>query len=168
MDKPSRKKRTKFIDDGRVIAPMNVDGMRWYTPKYGAGADSANNGANVSANNTASGGAHAGAGARINIGGGAGTGAGAGVHINAGGGAGTSAGAGVHINIGGGAGTSAGENNVNGGAYTVRAAAAPIKMSRGESRAFTFGVMKAVLLVTFAFVGVFFLFILFCIYVWFK
>lgn len=25
--------RTSFEDDGRVIAPMNVEGMPWYTPK---------------------------------------------------------------------------------------------------------------------------------------
>ena len=27
------KKRTKFVDDGRVIASMNVEGMPWYAPK---------------------------------------------------------------------------------------------------------------------------------------
>ena len=40
-----REKKEKFVDDGRVIAPMNVEGMPWYTPKNrnantAAGADS--------------------------------------------------------------------------------------------------------------------------------
>lgn len=31
--KPKRKKnRPEFIDDGRTIANMNVEGMRWYDP----------------------------------------------------------------------------------------------------------------------------------------
>ena len=29
-DKKEKKKREKFEDDGRVIVPMNVDGMPWY------------------------------------------------------------------------------------------------------------------------------------------
>ena len=28
-----QKKRVKYIDDGRVIASMNVEGMPWYSPK---------------------------------------------------------------------------------------------------------------------------------------
>ncbi|MBP5308840.1 MAG: hypothetical protein J6Z34_06880 [Clostridia bacterium] len=28
--KKDKRKKEKFIDDGRVIAPMNVDGMPWY------------------------------------------------------------------------------------------------------------------------------------------
>ena len=31
MDK--HKKKTRFVDDGRVIAPMNVAGMPWYSPR---------------------------------------------------------------------------------------------------------------------------------------
>lgn len=27
-----KKKREKFVDDGRTIANMNVEGMPWYTP----------------------------------------------------------------------------------------------------------------------------------------
>jgi len=32
-----RKNRVDDLDDGRVIAPMNVEGMPWYTPKPPAG-----------------------------------------------------------------------------------------------------------------------------------
>lgn len=28
--KKNKKKKEKWVDDGRVIAPMNVDGMPWY------------------------------------------------------------------------------------------------------------------------------------------
>lgn len=28
----SKKKKNEMEDDGRVIAPMNVEGMPWYTP----------------------------------------------------------------------------------------------------------------------------------------
>lgn len=28
----AKKKKTKFVDDGRTIADMNVEGMPWYTP----------------------------------------------------------------------------------------------------------------------------------------
>ena len=97
MGKDARKKRAKFVDDGRVIAPMNVDGMPWYTqkkPPQEAGSEDA-------------------------------------------------------------AGTDADDF-------------IPEFMTRREKAAFTFGVAKAALLVTVVFVGGFFLFILFCIYVWFR
>ena len=84
-----KKKKEKFVDDGRVIAPMNVEGMPWYVQKRQPRA--------------------------------------------------------------------AGDSSP-----------IPEKMTRRESAAFASGVLKAALLVTFAFVGVFFLFILFCIYVWFA
>lgn len=29
----ARKKKSKFVDDGRTIADMNVEGMPWYTPE---------------------------------------------------------------------------------------------------------------------------------------
>ena len=83
------KKKEKFVDDGRVIAPMNVEGMRWYTPPRPQ--------------------REAGDGGPV-----------------------------------------------------------PEKMTRRQSIAFASGVMKAALLVTAAFIGTFFLFILFCIYVWFR
>ncbi len=28
-----RRKRSEFIDDGRVVAPMNVEGMPWYVKR---------------------------------------------------------------------------------------------------------------------------------------
>lgn len=31
-EKKVKKKKDDFVDDGRVIAPMNVDGMKWYVP----------------------------------------------------------------------------------------------------------------------------------------
>lgn len=34
-----KKKKEKFIDDGRVVAPMNVDGMPWYTEGKNPSAD---------------------------------------------------------------------------------------------------------------------------------
>lgn len=92
------KKRDKFIDDGRVISPMNIDGMPWYTPKKKPQSDGDSDGA----------------------------------------------------------------------VSTGDSAGVPVKMTRGENIAFSFGVIKAVLLVTAVFVGVLLLFILFCIYVWFK
>lgn len=33
MAKKNKEKKEKFVDDGRVIAPMNVDGMPWYDPR---------------------------------------------------------------------------------------------------------------------------------------
>lgn len=33
MKKQSKQKQTSFEDDGRVIAPMNVEGMPWFAPK---------------------------------------------------------------------------------------------------------------------------------------
>ena len=97
------KKRKEFIDDGRVIAPMNVEGMPWYAPEK--------------APRPVDGGAGGGFGGNI------------------------------------GSGDSAG---------------IPARMSRRENAAFAFGVIKAALLVTFVFIGVLFLFILFCTNVWFR
>ena len=93
----AKKKRVEFIDDGRVIAPMNVEGMPWYAPKR--------------ASPPAGGGDDAGPG---------------------------------------------------------EGAGLPIKMTRRENMAFAFGVLKAVLLVTLAFMGGLFLFILFCTNVWLR
>ncbi|MFA5449867.1 MAG: hypothetical protein WC292_05465 [Clostridia bacterium] len=40
MKKQNKKKKIDtFEDDGRVIAPMNVDGMPWYTPKRSQTSD---------------------------------------------------------------------------------------------------------------------------------
>ena len=91
------KNRSKFIDDGRVVAPMNVEGMPWYTPGKETRA--------------IRGGDDAGAG--------------------------------------------------DGAGFTV-------KLTRRENIAFTFGVLKAVLLVTVVFIGSLFLFILFCTNIWFR
>ena len=92
------KKRGKFIDDGRVIAPMNIEGMPWYAPGKKPQQDVCQG---------------------------------------------------------------------DGSADTL-GPAIPAKMTRGENIAFSFGVIKAVLLVTFIFVGTLFLFILFCVNVWLK
>ena len=35
MAKLSKKKKETFVDDGRVIAPMNVEGMPGYRPEQG-------------------------------------------------------------------------------------------------------------------------------------
>jgi len=90
-----RAEKPENIDDGRVIASMNVDGMPWYSP--GKTRDATD--ADTSDDNT-----------------------------------------------------------------TV----APIEMTRRESIAFTFGILKAVLLVTLVFLGSLFLFIIFCINIWFA
>ena len=81
-------------DDGRVIAPMNIEGMPWYAPKQEQPRDNPADG-------------------------------------------------------------------------SLSSASIPEKLTPRESLAFTFGVLKAVLLVAGVFIGVFFLFILFCVYVWF-
>ena len=81
-----RNKKPSFVDDGRVVAPMNVDGMPWYAPKR----------------------------------------------------------------------------------ERVEGADAPVILSRRENAAFTFGVLKAALLVTFVFVGALLGFILFCTEIWFR
>jgi len=44
----------------------------------------------------------------------------------------------------------------------------PEKMTREESRAFSLGVLKAVLLVAFALIGGYFAFIWFCVNIWFR
>jgi len=85
-----RKKRTDtFEDDGRVVAPMNVEGMPWHTPER--------------------------------------------------------------------------EPRQTGDSSDV-----PVKLTRQENMAFSFGVLKAVLLVTFAYIGALFAFILFCIHIWLR
>ena len=33
------KKKSKFVDDGRTIANMNVEGMPWYTPSQSVSTD---------------------------------------------------------------------------------------------------------------------------------
>lgn len=85
-----KKKREPFIDDGRVIANMNVEGMPWYKgiPDTSGASDSKKQ--------------------------------------------------------------------------------VPIELTAQEKRAMMRGVMSAALLVTFIFVTVFALFIVFCIFVWFK
>ena len=95
------KKKEKFIDDGRVISSMNVDGMPWYAPKtskptVSAKPDEESNAAFTESNTTAT------------------------------------------------------------------------PLTFGESVAFTWGVMKAALLVGFVFIGTLFAFILFCTNVWFR
>jgi len=90
--KPSEK--LSDIDDGRVIAPMNVDGMPWYLKRR------APDDTDVSTDTS---------------------------------------------------------NNV-----------IPEKMTRRERMAFYFGVMSAVLLAAAVFIGGLYLFILFCIHVWFS
>ena len=40
-----KKNKPKFVDDGRTIANMNIDGMPWYNPaKSGTPADSESSG----------------------------------------------------------------------------------------------------------------------------
>ena len=104
------KKRGKFIDDGRVIAPMNIEGMPWYTPKRASHGDEMCQGDGSADTFVCQG---------------------------------------------------------DGSADTF-SAAFPAKMTRGENIAFSFGVLKAVLLVSVVFIGVLFLFILFCTNVWLK
>ena len=36
-----KKKKPEYIDDGRTIANMNVEGMPWYSPKTGAASSDA-------------------------------------------------------------------------------------------------------------------------------
>jgi len=93
VDKPEN------IDDGRVVASMNVDGMPWYTP---------------------------------------------------------------------GKATAAGDTAVDAGAEDKGIIDAPVKMTRRETIAFMSGVIKAALLISLAFIGGLYLFILFCINIWFK
>ena len=109
------KKRIDEYDDGRVIAPMNIDGMPWYSPSRPFGGLRKPRGA---------------------------------------GGDGASG-------DGSGAGSAGGVGGAGGAASTE-------KLTRRESLSFSFGVLKAVLLVSLVFVGVYFLFILFCINVWFA
>lgn len=87
-----RKKKEAFVDDGRVIANMNVEGMPWYS--------------------------------------------------------------GVPE-------TSAQQNNGKNEEH-------PIELTGREKAAMTRGVMAAALLVAAVFIGVFALFILFCVFVWFR
>lgn len=81
-----RKRQSDIEDDGRVIAPMNVEGMPWYAKKP--------------------------------------------------------------------------ENTEESGE--------PYTMTPAEKRAFTWGVVKAALLVAAVFIGVYLCFILFCTEIWFK
>ncbi len=37
--KRNKDKKEKFVDDGRTIANMNVDGMPWYNPSKDAGGN---------------------------------------------------------------------------------------------------------------------------------
>lgn len=37
-----KKKKPEYIDDGRTIANMNVEGMPWYSPKAGAASSDTN------------------------------------------------------------------------------------------------------------------------------
>ena len=127
-----RKKRISAVDatdDGRVIAPMNIEGMPWHLPRWpsrqaptqtphktGFGADSSASG------------------------GGFGAGGGGSGNLSAGvGGSGFSGSAGV-----------------------------PEQMTRRESIAFAFGILKAVLLVAAALIGGYFAFIWFCVNIWFR
>ena len=105
------KKRVDELDDGRVIAPMNVDGMPWYNPRRRS-RDAAGNADAIG---------NAGAGA-------------------------------------------AGDAGVAGSA----GAGFPEKLTFRENMAFAFGVIKAVLLIAFIFIGALLAFVLFCIYVWLK
>ena len=84
-----RIKEQEFEDDGRVIAPMNIDGMPWYIPKRN----------NMSVSDNAS---------------------------------------------------------------------APPVLTRREKLAFSFGVLKAALLVSLVFVCALLAFILFCTEIWFR
>ena len=90
----------KDLDDGRVIAPMNVDGMPWYSKRQRT--DTADTGADFYAGEASG------------------------------------------------------------------SSAIPVEMTRREKMAFTFGVLSAVLLAAFVFIGGLYLFILFCIHVWFN
>lgn len=98
-----RKKRFDDIDDGRVIASMNVDGMPWYTQ------GDKTNGGFLSRN------------------------------------------------------MQSGEPP-----SVLSPVQLPVKLTRRENRAFASGVIKAILLVTFVYIGALFLFILFCTNVWFR
>ena len=95
-----RKKRDKpeYIDDGRVIASMNVDGMPWYSKKRTADTES------TAAEETAD----------------------------------------------------------------ETFPALPEEMTRRERLAFIFGVLRAVFLIALVFIGGLYLFIIFCINVWFA
>ena len=106
-----RKKKVRDWDDGRVIAPMNIDGMPWYRhSRYGNPRDR-----------------------------------------NAQGDAGLQGGG-------------VGQNGTEG----VLQVGAQQRLTRGESIAFAFGVLKAVLLIALVFAGVLFAFILFCTNVWLR
>ena len=84
-----RKEKAIYVDDGRVIASMNVEGMPWYTPKSVK--------------------------------------------------------------------TTSAEGSTE-----------PLTLSRRETLAFMFGVLKAVLLVGAVFIGGLLAFILFCTEIWFR
>ena len=98
-----RKKRLDYVDDGRVIAPMNVDGMPWYEPVNTPNDD----------------------------------------YLS-------------------------GKMQDGESSSAISSVPFPVKLTREENRAFASGVLKAVLLVSFVFIGTLFLFILFCIHVWFR
>ena len=99
----SRRKKPEYIDYGRVIASMNVEGMPWYSPRKQ-----------------------------------------------------TSGAAGLT------------SESDNAGSPSAHGASEPIVMTRGETIAFTIGVLKAVLLVGAVFIGGLLAFILFCTEVWFR
>jgi len=106
-----RVKKAGFEDDGRVIAPMNIDGMPWYRPRNegsgirGKGSEVASLGSEIDALKSE---------------------------------------------------------------YSTAAQPELPILTRRERIAFTFGVMKAALLVSLVFIGALFAFILFCTEVWFR
>ena len=96
------KKRIDASDDGRVVAPMNVDGMPWYMSRRAPAGR-------------------------------------------------------TQETIPGQAPREAGDS-----------AGSPEEMTRRESMAFAFGVLKAVLLVAIALIGGYFAFIWFCVNIWLR
>jgi len=97
--KPSGK--LSQTDDGRVIAPMNVDGMPWYFRRRNADA-------------------------------------------------------------------APDEADVTGSDLSDSGFSVPEKLTRRESLSFTLGVLSAALLAALVFIGGLYLFILFCIHIWFS
>lgn len=43
MKKQNKKEKPEFIDDGRTIARMNVDGMPWYVERSGSNGQGSDN-----------------------------------------------------------------------------------------------------------------------------
>ena len=108
-----RRKKARFEDDGRVVAPMNVDGMPWYAPSGEFGIRNSEFGIDRDSIDRD-------------------TGDGSFIQSSPG--------------------------------YTAE----PLVLTRREKMAFTFGVLKAVLLVGLAFIGGLLAFILFCTEIWFR